>query len=54
MEFDAVVVADVAALVGTSEGLRRLYVAATRATQHVALCASATTPSWLYQALDEV
>jgi DNA helicase IV len=54
MEFDAVVVADVAALVGTSEGLRGLYVAATRATQHVALCASATTPSWLYQALDEV
>jgi DNA helicase IV len=51
MEFDAVVVADAQALAEGPAGLRPLYVAVTRATQHVVLCSASAAPSWLHQAL---
>lgn len=51
MEFDAVVVLDAAALAKGPTGERSIYVALTRATQHVVLCAAASAPSWLHEAL---
>ncbi len=47
MEFDAVVVLDVGVLEQSSVGLRSLYVAVTRATQHAVLCASRPVSPWL-------